>query len=149
MMSLIKAFVILGLAVLNAFFVAAEYALLSVRRSRLEQLALEGDERARQVQTLLANIRLLFSGTQLGVTIVSLLMGWLGEGFIAQTLQPLLDLGLHRHASAVLVHSLAGAIAFLLITIFLMVLGELVPKAVAYDHGRWFPWLLPGQCWCS
>jgi len=133
---LLRGLIILGLIGLNAFFAATEYALLSVRRTRIEELTREGNPRARLVQTLLADIGSLISGAQLGVTVVSLLMGWLGEGFIAQTLQPLLDLGLHRHASAVLVHSLAGAIAFLLITIFLMVLGELVPKAVAYDHAE-------------
>jgi CBS domain containing-hemolysin-like protein len=135
-MVLLRGLIILGLIGLNAFFAGTEYALLSVRRTRIEQLAKEGDPRARLVQALLADIGSLISGAQLGVTVVSLLMGWLGEGFIAATLQPLLDLGLHRHASAVLVHSIAGAAAFLLITVFLMVLGELVPKAVAYDHAE-------------
>jgi len=131
---LLRGLIILGLIGLNAFFAGTEYALLSVRRTRIEQLTREGNPRARLVQTLLGDIGSLISGAQLGVTVVSLLMGWLGEGFIAQTLQPLLDLGLHRHVSAVLVHSFAGALAFALITILLMVLGELVPKAVAYDH---------------
>jgi CBS domain containing-hemolysin-like protein len=135
-MVLLRGLLILGLIGLNAFFAGTEYALLSVRRTRIEQLTKQGDPRARLVQALLADIGSLISGTQLGVTVVSLLMGWLGEGFIAATLQPLLNLGLHRHASAVLVHSLAGASAFLLITIFLMVLGELVPKAIAYDHAE-------------
>jgi len=133
---LLRGLIILGLIGLNAFFAGTEYALLSVRRTRIEQLAREGDHRARLVQKLLADIGSLISGTQLGVTVVSLLMGWLGEGFIARALQPLLDLGLHGHASALLVHSLASALAFVLITILLMVLGELVPKAVAYDHAE-------------
>jgi CBS domain containing-hemolysin-like protein len=122
---LLRGLIIVGLIGVNAFFAATEYALLSVRRTRIEQLTREGDPRARLVQNLLADIGSLISGAQLGVTVVSLLMGWLGEGFIARTLQPVLDLGLHGHASAVLVH-----------TIFLMVLGELVPKAVAYDHAE-------------
>jgi CBS domain containing-hemolysin-like protein len=133
---LLRGLIIVGLIGVNAFFAATEYALLSVRRTRIEQLTREGDPRARLVQNLLADIGSLISGAQLGVTVVSLLMGWLGEGFIARTLQPVLDLGLHGHASAVLVHSLAGAVAFVIITIFLMVLGELVPKAVAYDHAE-------------
>jgi len=134
--ALLRGLLILGLIGLNAFFASTEYALLSVRRTRIEQLAREGDPRARLVQLLLADIGSLISGTQLGVTVVSLLMGWFGEGFIAATLQPLVDFGLHRHASAVLVHSMAAACAFVLITVFLMVLGELVPKAVAYDHAE-------------
>ena len=133
---MLRGLLILGLIGLNAFFAATEYALLSVRRTRIEQLAREGNPRARLVQMLLADIGSLISGTQLGVTVVSLLMGWLGEGFIAAALQPLVGLGLHRHASAVLVHSIAGVAAFVLITVFLMVLGELVPKAVAYDHAE-------------
>jgi CBS domain containing-hemolysin-like protein len=135
-MVLLRGLIILGLIGLNAFFAGTEYALLSVRRTRIEQLAREGDSRARLVQMLLADIGSLISGTQLGVTVVSLLMGWLGEGFIAAALQNLVGLWLHRHASAVLVHSIAGASAFVLITVFLMVLGELVPKAVAYDRAE-------------
>jgi CBS domain containing-hemolysin-like protein len=133
---LLRGLLILGLIGLNAFFAATEYALLSVRRTRIEQLAREGDARARLVQSLLADIGSLISGTQLSVTVVSLLMGWLGQGFIAAALQHLFDLILHRHASAMLVHSMAAACAFVLITVFLMVLGELVPKAVAYDNAE-------------
>ncbi len=135
-MLLVRGLTILGLIVLNAFFAATEYALLSVRRTRIEQLAREGNARARLVQTLLGDIGSLISGAQLGVTVVSLLMGWLGEGFISTTLQPLLDVSLHRHASAVLIHSMAGASAFMLVTVLLMVLGELVPKAIAYDRAE-------------
>ena len=135
-MVLLRGLIILGLIGLNAFFAATEYALLSVRRTRIEQLAREGNPRARQVQALLADIGSLISGTQLGVTVVSLLLGWLGEGFVAALLQRLLGFGLHWHLSAVLLHSIAAACAFVLITGFLMVLGELVPKALAYDHAE-------------
>ena len=86
-MALLRGLLILSLIALNAFFAATEYALLSVRRTRIEQLARKGDARARLVQTLLADIGSLISGTQLGVTVVSLLMGWLGEGAIAEGLQ--------------------------------------------------------------
>ena len=135
-MVLLRGLLILGLIGLNAFFAATEYALLSVRRTRIEQLVREGDPRARVVQVLLADIGSLISGTQLGVTVVSLLMGWLGEGFIAAGVQHLVGAGLQGYASIVVVHSIAAACAFVLITIFLMVLGELVPKAVAYDHAE-------------
>jgi len=135
-MVLLRGLLILGLTGLNAFFAATEYALLSVRRTRIEQLVREGNPRARMVQSLLADISSLISGTQLGVTVVSLLMGWLGEGFVAALLQQILGLELHRRMSAVVVHSIAAACAFVLITGFLMVLGELVPKALAYDHAE-------------
>jgi CBS domain containing-hemolysin-like protein len=133
-MALLRGLLILSLIALNAFFAATEYALLSVRRTRIEQLARKGDARARLVQTLLADIGSLISGTQLGVTVVSLLMGWLGEGAIAEGLQQLVGPGLWGHAA--LVHSIAAASAFALITVLLMVLGELVPKAIAYDHAE-------------
>jgi CBS domain containing-hemolysin-like protein len=133
-MALLRGLLILSLIALNAFFAATEYALLSVRRTRIEQLARKGDARARLVQALLADIGSLISGTQLGVTVVSLLMGWLGEGAIAEGLQQLVGPGLWGHAA--LVHSMAAASAFALITVFLMVLGELVPKAIAYDHAE-------------
>jgi len=75
--------IILALVGLNAFFVGAEYALLSFRRSRLQQLVRQGNIRAALVQRLLAHPSLLFSGLQLGITIASLLLGWLGEGLLA------------------------------------------------------------------
>jgi CBS domain containing-hemolysin-like protein len=136
MISLIKAFVIVGLVLLNAFFVAAEYALLSVRRSRLEQLAEEGDTRAPLVLALLADVGLLFSGIQLGITVASLLMGWLGERIVAAAVERALEGTLSRMMSLVVAHSVSVGIAFLLITVLLMVLGELVPKALAYQRAE-------------
>jgi len=136
MVSLIKALVILGLVLLNAFFVAAEYALVSLRHSRLEQLVREGDARARLVQTLLGNIRLLFSGTQLGITVISLLMGWFGERIVADAMERLLEGTLSRLTSLVVAHTVAVAMAFVVITVLLMVLGELVPKALAYERAE-------------
>ncbi len=134
---LLRALLILGLVTLNAFFAAAEYALLSVRRTRLEQLAREGDSRARLAQTLLADMGLLIAGTQLGVTIVSLLMGWLGESIIAGAiLNALQRQQLTRSASFVVAHAISVGLAFLMLTTLLMVLGELVPKALGYTRAE-------------
>ena len=80
MLALLKASLILGLVALNAFFVATEYALLSVRRTRLEQLSNEGDSQAKQVLTLLSNMVALFSGTQLGITDDQSVDGLAGRG---------------------------------------------------------------------
>src|SRR2546428_1165759 len=80
---LLRGLFIVGLVAPNAFFAASEYALLSVRRTRLEQLAREGEARARLAQSLLEDIGLVISGTQLGVTVVSLLVGLLGEDLLA------------------------------------------------------------------
>ncbi|HEV2177549.1 MAG TPA: hemolysin family protein [Terriglobia bacterium] len=136
MSAVLQALVILGLVLVNAFFVAAEYSLLSVRRTRIEQLAREGDARARLVQKLLAEVGVLFSGTQLGVSIASLLMGWLGERALAAAIEPLLDEGLFREYTHAAGHAIALALAFALITAFLMVLGELAPKALAYERAE-------------
>jgi CBS domain containing-hemolysin-like protein len=133
---LLRAFLILGLVGLNAFFAAAEYALLRVRRTRIEQLAREGNPRARLVQALIADIGLLISGTQLGMTVVSLLMGWLGESIVAAAIEHTLEGRLEHWVSVVVAHSVAVGFAFLFITILLMVLGELVPKAVAYERAE-------------
>ncbi len=133
---LFRGCIILGLIALNAFFAAAEYALLSVRRTRVEQLVREGDARARSVQTLFADVGLLISGTQLGMTVISLLMGWLGESMMAEVIAGALEGRIEHFASVVVAHSISVAIAFLLITVLLMVLGELVPKALAYERAE-------------
>ena len=138
MLALLKASLITGLVALNAFFVATEYALLSVRRTRLEQLSNEGNSQAKLVLTLLSDMVALFSGTQLGITVISLLMGWLGEAVMADAINHWLDGYLGRFARAAVAHSVSVGIAFLLITILLMVLGELVPKAMAYDNAERF-----------
>ncbi len=136
MVGFAKALLIAGLIALNAFFAAAEYALLSVRRTRVEQLAREGDTRARLVQILLSDIGLLISGTQLGMTVVSLLMGAVGEAIMAHAIEAALEGTLTQFVAAAVAHSISVGMAFLLITILLMVLGELVPKALAYDRAE-------------
>ena len=136
MSAMLKALLILGLVLLNGFFVAAEYALLSVRRSRLEQLVRQGDSRARGVQVLLSDVGVLFSGIQLGITVASLLMGALGEMIMARAIEAALEGYLDRLVAATVAHSIAVGAAFLFITTLLMVLGELVPKALAYDRAE-------------
>jgi putative hemolysin len=142
MLVLLKASLILGLVALNAFFVTAEYALLSVRRTRLEQLANEGNPRAHLVLDLLSDMVALFSGTQLGITVVSLLMGWVGEAIMADAIKHSLEGYLGRVARAAMAHSISVGVAFLLITMLLMVLGELVPKALAYEGAERFSLLV-------
>jgi len=136
MIIVLKALVIALLVALNAFFVAAEYSVLRIRRSRLEQLVAEGKRGARVIQALLSDTSLLFSGIQLGITIASLLMGWLGEQIIAQGVEVLLGGRLHRYLSLTIAHSVAVAVAFLFVTVLVMVLGELVPKTLAYERAE-------------
>lgn len=132
---LLNAIVIAVLVAANAFFVAAEYSLLTVRRTRIEELAAQGNASARVVLKLLADVGQLFSGIQLGVTAASLLMGWFGERLFAAALEPVLSRVFSRYPGAAS-HTIGAAIAFLLMTGFLMVLGELVPKALAYERAE-------------
>ena len=136
MIPLLKALLLLALVSLNAFFVLAEYSLLRMRRTRLQQLIEEGNARAPLIQNLLADTSVLFSGIQLGITMVSLLMGWLGEQIIAQALLELIEGHVHRYLSLAIAHSLAVAVAFAFVTVVVMVLGELVPKTLAYERAE-------------
>ena len=126
---------ILALIAGNAFFVAAEFALLSVRRSRLQQLVRMGNSRAAMVQKLLVFPSRLFSGLQLGVTAASLLLGWLGESMLAEDIRHVLE-GRMANFIGPLSHGFATLVAFLLITGLLMVLGELAPKTIGYERAE-------------
>ena len=125
----------LGLVVLlvlaNAFFVAAEFALVSARRSRIDQMASEGDRLARAAQSAMKNLNRYISATQLGITLTSLGLGWIGEPALAGLMDRFLGVfGIHPPAAAV--HTVAGAAtAFVIITFLHIVLGELTPKAIA------------------
>lgn len=122
---------VLLLVAANAFFVAAEFSLVAARRSRIAQLAQGGDRRARTAMLLLGDIDRYISGTQLGITVASLGLGWIGEPAIAT----LIDAGLRRfglHAPPGAVHTLAAvATGLFVITYLHLVLGEVVPKALA------------------
>lgn len=123
---------ILGLILINGFFVTAEFAIVSVRRSRIRQLAIAGDDPARIVQRLQRSLDRLLSTTQLGITLASLALGWIGEGTLAYILAGLFDrLPLDSQLRLTLSHSVAIPLAFCLLAYLQIVLGELCPKAVA------------------
>ena len=126
---------ITGLLVLaNAFFVAVEFALVSVRRTWLQQKAAQGDSRAEVALGLVGNLNRVLSGTQLGITFASLGLGWIGETTIAGFIhQPLTMLGI---GSPALVHGVSLTLAFICITFLHMVIGELVPKQVALERAE-------------
>jgi CBS domain containing-hemolysin-like protein len=124
--------------VANAFFVAAEFALARVRPTALEALARGGDKSAERALALTRRMNEFLSTTQLGVTMASLALGWLGEPALAEVLrEPLTQLGL----SIVAIHGVSAAIAFSIISTLHIVLGELVPKSLAIirteDVARW------------
>ncbi len=137
MLALLKALLLVLLVGLNAFFVLAEYSLLRVRKTRLEQLVSEGEGRAGLIQKLWADSSQLFSGIQLGITLASLLMGWLGEYVVAQALERVLAaVHLQRYVSLAIAHATAVGLAFVFVTVLVMVLGELVPKMLAYERAE-------------
>jgi CBS domain containing-hemolysin-like protein len=120
------------LIVINAFFVAAEFSIVSVRRSRINQLAEAGDIQAQTVQDLQRSIDRLLSTTQIGITLSSLALGWIGESTMAVVIANwAVETPLPESAQQVVVHSLALPIAFFLIAYLQIVLGELCPKSVA------------------
>ncbi len=130
---LLRVFFILLLVAANAFFAAAEFSLVSVRDTRIQQLIAARRIGARIVQKLHRNLDEVVNGVQLGVTIVSLTLGWVGEPLLAQMmLGPVQDL---PHAS-VYAHGIAIVIAFVLITCLHVILGELVPKSLALQRSE-------------
>lgn len=122
---------VLFLVLLNAFFVAAEFALVAVRRSRIDQMAADGDGKALVVQRALSQLDRYISGTQLGITLASLALGWIGEPAVAVIVDKALRVvGIAPAPGAV--HTGAGiGVAFLVITFLHIVLGELAPKSIA------------------
>ncbi len=129
---LLKLLSVLLLITINAFFVTAEFSIVSVRRSRINQLVDAGDIQARTVQDLQRGIDRLLSTTQLGITLSSLALGWIGESTMAVLVATWIDrLPLAAATVQTLSHSLAIPIAFLLIAYLQIVLGELCPKSVA------------------
>src|SRR5579875_923724 len=118
--------------VTNGFFAAAEVSLVSVRQSRLRQLAEQGQAGAQSALNLLANPGRLLSVTQVGITLASLGLGWAGEDTLYHVLRNALE-PIRLHASPVLLHSIAFAIAFLIISYAHVILGEVVPKNLALE----------------
>ncbi|MGQ4647150.1 CNNM domain-containing protein [Lyngbya aestuarii] len=130
---LLRLLSVLLLIAINAFFVTAEFSMVSVRRSRISQLADAGDVQAKTVQALQQSIDRLLSTTQLGITLSSLALGWIGESTMAVLVKALIDqVPLPAVVSQVIItHSLATIVAFFLIAYLQIVLGELCPKSVA------------------
>lgn len=117
---------------INAFFVAAEFSMVSVRRSRISQLVSEGDVQAKTVQQLQRSLNRLLSTTQLGITLSSLALGWVGESTMAVILAFwITQAPLSAAQSEALAHAIAIPLAFFLVAYLQIVLGELCPKSVA------------------
>jgi CBS domain containing-hemolysin-like protein len=125
---------VLLIVLVNAFFVAAEFAIVRVRLTQIEPLAAKRNLRAQMAKAIMSRLDAYLSAVQVGITMTSLALGWIGEPFVADILRPLFDrLGI-IHPDAV--QTLAFAIAFALITTVHIVLGEQAPKWLAIQRPR-------------
>ena len=121
---------VLFLVVANGFFVASEFALVGARRTRLEAMARRGVAGSRYAVQAVSHLDHYISGTQLGITLASLGLGWLGETTLAGLLIQVFH-GLGDPWNLIASHVVAGTIAFAIITFLHIVLGELAPKSIA------------------
>ncbi len=141
---------VLVLVLANAFFVEAEFALVGARRTRLEELERAGDRKARLARRAIQSLDRYISATQLGITLASLGLGWIGEPALAHVIAGGFE-WLPPILARVATHGVAVSIAFIIITVLHIVLGELVPKALALlfpeTIGSWLAAPLMGFAW--
>jgi putative hemolysin len=130
---LLRIILVVLLVAANAFFVAAEFAMVSVRDTRIQQLIDQHRIGARTVRKIQQHLDEFLPAVQFGVTLCSLGLGWVGEGTIAAMIQP--SLGRIPYA-AVYAHGIAATLAFIIITYLLVILGELVPKSLALERAE-------------
>src|ERR1043166_6036428 len=136
MIALLKLVAIGFLVATNGFFVASEFALVSVRRSRLEARAAAGNSNARAALRLLDNPTFFISAVQFGITLASLALGWIGEPTVASWLEPIAHGIASEGRAGYVAHVMAVVIAFSAITFMHIVLGELMPKMVALERAE-------------
>ncbi|NIM95142.1 MAG: DUF21 domain-containing protein [Anaerolineales bacterium] len=151
----IGAVILLVLA--NGFFVAAEFALVSVRKTRIAELIAQGNTRAKWVKRVIEDPDRFIAATQLGITLASLGLGWIGEPALSRFLLPVIQIfppELEEQVS----HSLAAGISFAIITFLHVVVGELAPKSIALQSSErtslivaqptaWAEWIFRPAIW--
>src|SRR6202007_1428547 len=125
----LKLIAVVFLVLLNGFFVASEFAIVKVRASQLDALVAQGNGRARLPRHVTTHLDAYLSATQLGITLASLGLGWLGEPFLADMIETFFALG--NINSPGLIETVSFLVAFGTITILHIVLGELAPKSLA------------------
>ena len=141
----------------NAFFVASEFALVGARRTRLEEMARAGDRKSGLARRAVQSLDRYISATQLGITLASLGLGWIGEPALAHLIEDLIGF-LPDTAAVIAAHTVASIVAFAIITVLHIILGELVPKALALlfpeQVSGWvvvplmgFSWVMAGPIW--
>ncbi|MFC7372002.1 hemolysin family protein [Fictibacillus iocasae] len=132
-MTILYLFLIVILIVLTAFFVASEFAIVKIRKTRIDHLAAEGNKRAIAAKKVISNLDGYLSACQLGITITALGLGFLGEPTVVKLLLPVFE---RMDISNALAHTISFAISFILITFLHVVLGELAPKTVAIQKAE-------------
>src|SRR5580658_6807420 len=134
-MSALHVFGIVFLIGMNAFFAAAEFSLVAVRVSRVRQLVEKGDPRAKIVELLVSDLSRVVSGVQVGITIASLSLGYLGEITLAAIVRPFVEL-VARPWATIVAHGVALVIVFGLLTVLQVIFGELVPKSLSLAYAE-------------
>lgn len=130
--TIVNLFVIAFLLFSNGFFVASEFAMVKVRKTRIEQLVNEGNYDAKIALEALKDLDKFIAAVQLGVTISSIGLGWVGESTLAHIIEPIFVF-LPGVSQTVATHTVSVSIAFALITFLHVVLGELIPKSIALE----------------
>jgi CBS domain containing-hemolysin-like protein len=126
---------LMALVLANGFFVAAEFSIVTVRKTRIDQLIAEGHRTARAVRRAVSDPDSYIAATQLGITMASIGLGWVGEPALASMIYPALQ-SLPQVVAEATAHSIAVAIAFIIITALHITLGELAPKTIALERSE-------------
>ena len=126
---------VMALVFANGFFVAAEFAIIAVRKTRIDQLIAEGNKRAVAVRRAVSDPDRYIAATQLGITMASLGLGWVGEPALAELVRPGVDF-LPTGIAEATAHSISVAIAFAIVTALHITLGELAPKTIALERAE-------------
>lgn len=132
--SIIGLLAVFALVFVNGFFVATEFALVGARRTRIAQLSTEGNAGAQVAERAIQHLDSYIAATQLGITLASLALGWIGEPAVAHLVAPLLDVLLPEDTTHTVVHPVSIAVGFSIVTMLHIVLGELAPKSIALQH---------------
>lgn len=132
---LIRIGLVLFFVFLNAYFVASEFSLVALRKTRINELVKKGSRNAKLLQSALNDLDNYISSTQLGITIASIALGWVGEPAVASIVEPFFTFLPENHA-LLTTHVVSVGIAFILITFLHIVLGELAPKTLALQRSE-------------